>query len=261
MGERHGDGGTLGRRVAPPVDSGSDRAALEVLLGAAIRHRADSADAEARALAAFLAGRDGGKAAARTRRRDDWRPTARRLPSRSLKAAAAVLLAGLTLGGVAFAAVGPLSHRDGEGDGEGAGARPSNSVPERLPVEAVPSAGPGIPGPPPPSGSPGADPTGRPARAGDTEAHCRAYASVSGRGDALNATAWRRLVTAAGGEDEVEAYCAGRLAEDAPRNRDAGKAGHPTGTGDGGDTGGADGASAPRDSTGTPTPKRSRDGK
>jgi hypothetical protein len=89
--------------------------------------------------------------------------------------------------------------------------------------------------------------------------------SVGSRGHALNATAWRRLVTAAGGEDEVEAYCAGRLAEAVARNRDTGKTGHAddTGvdTGDGGDKEEADGASAPGAATGTPKPTRSADGK
>ncbi|WP_328399384.1 hypothetical protein OHS70_21255 [Streptomyces sp. NBC_00390] len=40
------------------------------------------------------------------------------------------------------------------------------------------------------------------------EAHCRAYEKVKDRGHALNATAWRRLVRAAGGEQQVAAYCA-----------------------------------------------------
>ncbi|MFF3616889.1 hypothetical protein [Streptomyces sp. NPDC002580] len=270
MGERRGDGGTSGRPVARPVDSGSGRAALETSLAAAMRGRADSAEAEARAVAAFLAGRDGGGIAARTRRRDDWRPTRRWSPGRSMKAVAAVLLAGLALGGVAYAA-GPFAHGDGDGAGEGAGPRPSNSVPDRPSAEAVPRAGtvpsdsPGISGPPPPTGSPGTEPPDRSERDRDTQAHCRAYVSVGRRGNALNATAWRRLVTAAGGEDEVEAYCAGRLAEDVARNRDTGNAGHAddTGvaTGDGGDKEEADGVSAPGAATGTPKPTRSADGK
>jgi hypothetical protein len=46
--------------------------------------------------------------------------------------------------------------------------------------------------------------------AADTEAQCRAYEDVEGRGKAMDATAWQRLVTAAGGERNVAAYCAAR---------------------------------------------------
>jgi hypothetical protein len=127
-------------------------------------------------------------------------------------AAFAALLTGLTLSGVAVAVIGPSSHDDG-GHRDRAAARPSGSVPDRLSVETAPPVGPGAPGVATPSGSAEADPGGRPSRAKDAEAHCRAYASVRGRGDALNSKAWQRLVTAAGGEDEVEAYCAELLAE------------------------------------------------
>jgi hypothetical protein len=47
-----------------------------------------------------------------------------------------------------------------------------------------------------------------PATAKDTEAHCRAYERTKGRGHALDATAWQRLVHAAGGERQVPGYCA-----------------------------------------------------
>ncbi|MCT9145653.1 hypothetical protein N4G67_42450, partial [Streptomyces violarus] len=56
----------------------------------------------------------------------------------------------------------------------------------------------------------------RPAPAQDTEARCRAYQQVEGRGRALDATAWQRLVEAAGGERNVTAYCAEQLSEAKP---------------------------------------------
>jgi hypothetical protein len=117
-----------------------------------------------------------------------------------VRAALAVLLAGLTLGGVAVAAIGPVS-RDDTGHRDRVAVRPSDGVPDRSPG-SPPPAGPGSP----------AAPAVRPPRDRDTEAHCRAYASVRDRGGALDSRAWRRLVTAAGGEDEVEAFCARRLA-------------------------------------------------
>ncbi|MGW3666839.1 hypothetical protein [Streptomyces sp. NPDC005141] len=252
MGERHGDGGTPDRRVAHPVDPGSEQAALETRLAAAIRGRADGTEAEAHAVAAFRAARDGGAHGARTRRRDDWRPRERWAPIRSVRVTFAVLLAGLTLGGVAVAAIGSSSH--GDGDRDRAGARPSNSVQDRFPAAAAPSAGPGAPGVSTPGGSVAPGLTGRPPRAQDTEAHCRAYASVRGRGDALNATAWQRLVTAAGGEDKVEAFCAERLADDSG-TKDAKR------TGKSGKSGNAGGTPAPGASAVTPKPTKAKGGR
>ncbi|MFD9466824.1 hypothetical protein [Streptomyces sp. NPDC060027] len=250
MGERHGDGGTPDRRVAHPVNPGSERAALETRLAAAIRGRAAGTEAEARAVAAFRAARDGGAHGARARRRDDWRPRERWAPSRSARVTFAVLLAGLTLGGVAVAAIGSSSH--GDDDRDRAGDRPSN-VQDRLPA-AAPSAGPGAPGVPTPGGSVAPGLAGRPPRAQDTEAHCRAYASVRGRGNALNATAWQRLVTAAGGEDKVEAYCAERLAEDTG-TKDARR------TGNGAKSGNTGGTPAPGASVATPKPTKAKGGR
>ncbi|WP_406838600.1 hypothetical protein ACICHK_24740 [Streptomyces sp. AHU1] len=202
-GERRaGDGAPPGPGVAPPAEPGGGRPPLEELLAAAMRGRADDTAARTRAVAAFRAARDGGAHTARTRRRDDWRPKERRRPSRSLRAALAVLLAGLTLGGVAVAAIGPVS-RDDTGHRDRVAVRPSDGVPDRSPGSPPPT-GPGSPAP--------AAPAVRPPRDRDTEAHCRAYASVRDRGGALDSRAWRRLVTAAGGEDEVEAFCARRLA-------------------------------------------------
>ncbi|MDG4865714.1 hypothetical protein P8605_46955, partial [Streptomyces sp. T-3] len=44
----------------------------------------------------------------------------------------------------------------------------------------------------------------------DLEALCRAVTKAGGRGAALEATAWQRLVEAAGGESHVPTYCAGK---------------------------------------------------
>ncbi|MFE9989911.1 hypothetical protein ACFYRK_24000 [Streptomyces sp. NPDC005381] len=91
--ERHGDVGSPGRRVADATGPGADaggrvasraggggrgvalgvRAAVGSLLAAAMRGRSDDGEAEAHAVAAFRAARDGGAHAAPTRRRDDWR--------------------------------------------------------------------------------------------------------------------------------------------------------------------------------------------
>ncbi|MET8037203.1 hypothetical protein [Streptomyces sp. NPDC005345] len=91
--ERHGDDGSPGRRVADDTGPGADaggrvasraggggrgvalgvRAAVGSLLAAAMRGRSDDGEAEAHAVAAFRAARDGGAHAAPTRRRDDWR--------------------------------------------------------------------------------------------------------------------------------------------------------------------------------------------
>jgi hypothetical protein len=254
-GERQGGGGAPARRVGRPAAPGSGQAALETLLAAVMRGRADDTEAETRALAAFRAARDDGAHTARTRRRDDWRTAGRRLPSRSAGTAFAVLLAGLALGGVAAAAIGSASHDEDDGGGRvRAGGRPSGSAPDRFSVEAAPSVGPGVPGAVTPGGSVEPHPAGRPPAARDAEAHCRAYASAKGRGDALNARAWQRLVTAAGGEGKVEAYCAERLAG---RTRAEGAKG--TGkAADSGADGNAAGTPVPGRPTAAPKPTRSR---
>ncbi|QYX77890.1 hypothetical protein [Streptomyces akebiae] len=115
-------------RDAPSVDS---------LLAAAVRGGA-SADSvgEARAVAAFRAAWESGGRTARTRRRDDWRPNARRRVQLSIRTTLAVLLASLTLGGVAFAAIGSAIHGDKGADREPGGygnrerpARPTDDAP------------------------------------------------------------------------------------------------------------------------------------
>ncbi|MFE4752573.1 hypothetical protein ACFRIB_20240 [Streptomyces mirabilis] len=186
---------------------------LEVLLAAAVRGRADDAEAEAQALAAFRAARDDGAHAARTRRRDDWRPREQRRARRSLKAMFAVLLASVTLGGVAVAAIGSSSDNDNEDRG-GAGNRPTSSAPDRFASRSAQPDAPGVADSSAPGTSARADPSGHPTQAQDIEAHCRAYASAKRRGNALNSAAWQRFITAAGGEDKVAAYCAEQLSDD-----------------------------------------------
>lgn len=242
MGERHGHGGSSDRRVAHPGEAG--RPDLGELLASAVRAETVDPGGEARAVAAFRAARDEGALVAPTRRRDDWRPRERRRPIRSLKAMCAVLLASLTLGGVAVAAIGSASDEDGDDQGR-ATARPSRSVPDRPAAESVPRESPTAAAP---------DLTGRgrasahPTQAQDTVAHCRAYDSVKDRGKALNSTAWQRLVTAAGGEDKVAAYCAEQLA-DAPR----------TGTGNTKQPGATQGPASP--ATASPTKPAKSNGK
>ncbi|MDF3300828.1 hypothetical protein [Streptomyces tropicalis] len=202
MGERLSGGGVPGRRCAPHdalpgARTARDAATLETALAAAIRTTDLDPEAEQRAVAAFRVSRgEGAHRAARTRRRDDWRPAAERRARRPLKMTFGVVFASLTLGGVAVAAIGPAgssSHAAGAGRGT---THPSAPAADR----------PG--GAPSPVSSLGSRPTGRPATAQDTEAHCRAYEQVQGRGKALDAKAWQQLVTAAGGRAEVTAYCA-----------------------------------------------------
>ncbi|MFD3619898.1 hypothetical protein ACFWWT_32610 [Streptomyces sp. NPDC058676] len=202
MGERqNGSGAPDRRRVRPddrvPSGATADPAALETLLAAAIRGRGVDAEAEQRAVAAFRAARDAGAHRTRTRRRDDWRPREQRRAARSLKTTLSVFVASLTLGGVAVAAIGTVGSSSGGADDERGRAHASAST------EARPGG---------PSAAPSSGRSGRPDAAQDTEAHCRAYEQVSGRGEALNSTAWRRLLAAAGGEANVRAYCAEKLA-------------------------------------------------
>ncbi|MEU1552047.1 hypothetical protein ABZ517_04920 [Streptomyces scabiei] len=107
-----GPGAATPSCATPSVDS---------LLAAAVRGGAGAGSVgEARAVAAFRAVWERGARTARTRRRDDWRPNARRRVQLSIRSTLAVLLAGLTLGGVAFAAIGPAARED-----EGAGREPT----------------------------------------------------------------------------------------------------------------------------------------
>ncbi|MDI5908843.1 hypothetical protein QDK90_28355, partial [Streptomyces sp. 12257] len=145
---------------------------------------------------------------ARTRRRDDWRPRAQRRRARSLKATLSVLLASLTLGGVAYAAIGSAGGGAAKGAAGGKDVRPSVSA--STPAESHSSARPTA-----------SAPAERPPTAKDTLAHCRAYEKLRGRGKALDSTAFQRLVTAAGGEANVSAYCAALTGTGAADAKDA----------------------------------------
>ncbi|MEU5045058.1 hypothetical protein [Streptomyces griseorubiginosus] len=181
--------------TSPAPQPSYDRDRLERVLEAALLGAKEDGEAERRAVDAFRVARDTGAHRARTRRRDDWRPRPQRQPGRSWKATLSVLLASLTLGGVAYAAIGA----DGGGPAKGAardeGVRPGVTA--------------GTPAPSPTGSRPAAPaPADRPATAKDTLAHCQAYEKLRGRGKALDSTAYRRLAAAAGGEAKVRVYCA-----------------------------------------------------
>jgi hypothetical protein len=210
MGERQSGGGMPGRRRVRPGGTASghpagargvlDDAALEALLAAAIRVDGVDAEGERRAVAAFRAAREAGVHQARTRHRDDWRPREQRGLARSVKATLSLFVASLALGGVAVAAIGSAgSSSDDDGDDKIRPTAPATSAPERS---AAPSSG----------EASASGPSDRPDAAQDTEAQCLAYEQVKERGNALDAAAWQRLVTAAGGEEKVAPFCADQLA-------------------------------------------------
>ncbi|WSQ11404.1 hypothetical protein OG604_28725 [Streptomyces sp. NBC_01231] len=208
MGERHNGNRTPGRqrvhRASDTAPGSAPTVELEDLLGAALRGGRVDDEGESRAVAAFRTARDAGAHRTRTRRRDDWRPRERRRGAWSVRATLSVVLASLTLGGVAFAAIGTAGG-DTHGAGDGA-ARPHTPTSS----ESRPSA---PHSPRHPASRTVTAPSDRPATAKDALAHCRAYAKVETQGKALDSTAWQRLVTAADGEANVRAYCAQRLAE------------------------------------------------
>ncbi|MFI1534211.1 hypothetical protein [Streptomyces anandii] len=239
MGERHSDRAARGRRdvhpgmdpdagahpatntgtgtvTGPRVHTGADPGVVTGpgadtapadLLAVALREGSLDAAAERRAVEAFRTARAEGAhraaRAARTRRRDDWRPRERRAARRSVRTTLALFLASLTLGGVAVAAIGS-ARSDAEPEGR---PRSSPAAPTfARSSEDRSASGSGA------SGTPGASATpDRPDTAKDTEAHCRAYEHVKGRGKALDSVAWQRLVAAAGGKNKVAAYCAAQL--------------------------------------------------
>lgn len=247
MGEQQSGGGSSGRRRVHPDGMATghasgqavvlDDAALEALLSAAVLrgHRPDT-EAEQRAVAAFRAARDAGTHRARTRRRDDWRPREQRRLVLSVKTTLSLFVASLTLGGVAVAAIGSSDSSDGPGDDQGRPG-PSAGAPD------LPSAGHSSAASDAASGKPG-----DPATAQDTEAQCRAYEQVEGRGNALDSTAWQRLVSAAGGEEKVAAYCVEQLARAKVTSRPS-QAATP-GDGAAAATNGADGAGNATNGTG-----------
>lgn len=241
MGERLNGGGLPGRRRVHPGDVGpgsgrvDDAAGVEALLAAAMRGNGVDTEAEQRAVAAFRAARDSGEHRARTRRRDDWRPREQRGGARSVKATLSVLVASLTLGGVAFAAIGSGGSSDHGAGGGGGRAEQTAGTPGGS--GGRPTATPSPVG----SGRPD-----HPVTARDTEAHCRAYEQVGGRGKALESTAWQRLIEAAGGKEKVAAYCAGQLAgkSAAPKPEKTDGNGQAAGNGNGQDSGNANGQGA-----------------
>jgi hypothetical protein len=166
MPERHDSDGPPNPPAANPSD-------LAELIAAAVRGGAVDADAERRVLAAFRAARDEGahRAAARNRRRDDWRPVRQRRGGRPVRATLVALVASLTLGGVAVAAIGSGGGGARDEDAERGGPLPASSTPT-------------------PTGPPVAAPN---PSARDIEAHCRAYDSGKKHGKALDPTAWQRL--------------------------------------------------------------------
>ncbi|MDN0195300.1 pentapeptide repeat-containing protein [Streptomyces sp. S.PNR 29] len=229
MGERQSDGRPGGRRRVHRHGAVSghrttiDTAGLEALLAAAVRADRIDAEAEQRAVAAFRAARDAGAhRTSRARRRDDWRPREQRRAGRPLKVTLSVLAASLTLGGAAFAAIGAAGSA-GPGDDhkapQSSASAPTRHTPEPSTTASGAEAGPD-----------------RPSTAQDTEAQCRAYEQVDDRGQALDATAWQRLIEAAGGEEKVAAYCTEQLARAKDRSS-SGKSGETADPGDNG-TGG-----------------------
>ncbi|MZF90383.1 hypothetical protein [Streptomyces sp. SID5643] len=204
MGERQSDGGLSGR--------GSRHALLdsdvEALIIASLVRDAVDTEAEQRAVAAFRAARDARTLRTGIRRRDDWRAKERRHLGRSLKTTLSVLLASLTLGGVAVAAIGVAGSSD-EGPKDTPDRSPAPSSAPRDPAQRPPR---GSHSPGTGAGSSPAHPD-RPDPAQDTEAHCDVFERVGGRGNAMDATAWQRLVAAAGGERNVTAYCTERKDE------------------------------------------------
>ncbi|MER7740977.1 hypothetical protein ABTX34_22065 [Streptomyces sp. NPDC096538] len=231
MGERQSDGGRAGRRRARPEGTPSahgrpapvsvegparDTARLEAALAAVLVHDRVDAGAEQRAVAAFVAARESGAHGARTRRRDDWRAPRRRFGGRSLRATLAALVAGCALSGVAVAGIGAArSSTDGPSEKprptRSASATSAPEAPVTPEASAVPRETPGSAASAPGAADERSD-VGRPDTARDTEAHCLAYEKVAGRGRASDAPGWERLVAAAGGEERVGAYCAGRTA-------------------------------------------------
>ncbi|MFF1718925.1 hypothetical protein [Streptomyces sviceus] len=240
-GWARGDGSVSGREQSYDRESPSGASTLEALLAAAIGGEKCEDEAERRAVAAFRAARDAGAHRARTRRRDDWRPRTRWSRARSLRATLSVLLVSLTLGGVAYAAIGSAGGGDDRGAARETDARPS--VPARTPAGS-------------PSGarSSASAPSVRPPASKDTLAHCRVYEKLGDHGKALDSTAFQRLAAAAGGEANVRAYCAA-LTDAADAKDAAGAKGEANANGGGnaadagnagnaGDTGNSDDAGA-----------------
>jgi hypothetical protein len=115
---------------------------------------------------------------------------------------------------VAVAAIGSARSSS---DGADGGTALRSALASHRPGGGTSSASPG-----------GLGPAKRPGTAKDTEAHCRAYEQIKDRGKALEATAWQRLIAAAGGKDKVAAYCTDQLARAAAASSKPGNTGKPS---------------------------------
>ncbi|MFM9500285.1 hypothetical protein ACKI1Q_42785 [Streptomyces galilaeus] len=185
----------LGHLTEGDGASGLDRTAERI--GEALRRQAGDDSVEQAALAAFRSARTASDGAPRTRRRDDWRPRTR--TQRWARGGALTLVSGTLLGGIAFASIGVVdSGRQHPPQADAGHSTPRPSTP--APGEQDASS--------PRSGTAPAASPSHPGNLKAVEAHCRSYAKVKARGHAMNATAWQRLVQAAGGEQHVAAYCA-----------------------------------------------------
>jgi hypothetical protein len=117
-----------------------------------------------------------------------------------------LVLGALVLGGAAYAAISPLGQHHGSPDAKSGGAQPSGAARQRTGAAAGTGT---VNGGSSGTGAASTAPVpARPGTAKDTEAHCRAYEHVRDKGQTLDATAWRRLVAAAGGAHKVAEYCA-----------------------------------------------------
>ncbi|MFF4347479.1 hypothetical protein [Streptomyces sp. NPDC001530] len=166
-------------------------------IGEALRQQPVDDTAEQAAVAAFRSARTAGDRAVRTRRRDDWRPRTQK--QRWARGGAVAVVTSALLGGIAFASIRATDTQ------QHSTPDPGTSHSTRRPPAHPPGEQGSL------SAGPSTAPTTRaqhPDTAKDVEAHCRAYEKVENRGHALNATAWQRLVQAAGGEEHVAAYCA-----------------------------------------------------
>ncbi|MFH9010496.1 hypothetical protein ACH4C6_03895 [Streptomyces sp. NPDC017943] len=255
MGERRSDGGLAGRGSRHTLLE----ADVEALIVACLVRDGVDAEAEQRAVAAFRAARDAGTAHRHVRRRrDDWSPGGPRLLGRSLRTTLSVLLASLTLGGVAVAAIG-VAGGSADGPDDTPERPPSSSAaprdpapdPPRTPRTPHPGDGSAPAGRAPGRETAGTGKGGNAADARDIEAHCRAYERAGGSGRAMESTALKRLIDAAGGERNVTAYCAARKSgaepgrSDAPATKRPGAQGSPAaGEGSDGKAGGAAGQGA-----------------
>ncbi|MFC7014016.1 hypothetical protein ACFQMH_20270 [Streptomyces viridiviolaceus] len=176
------------------------------LIAAALRQQSLDDTAEQAAVTAFRDARILDGRSPRTRRSDDWRPKTPR--QRWVRGGAAALVTSALLGGIAFASIRevdtPPQDTAVPGTSHSTHQPPSHppsrrSSPASEPT-ATPTAAEQLPGTP----KTAAQPPGTPK---SLKAHCRAYERIKNRGHALDATAWQRLVQAAGTEQQVAAYC------------------------------------------------------